>query len=150
MIALDALDLVLRPENDRYALVQAGRRDVENAPASGRGRSARLLDQHGHRVGFVEQAQAAGQRACTILSKGGLRSGRTVSEVKERWCAGCGMCVSVCPYGARVMDEKKGVAVVIEALCQGCGACVVTCPSGAAVLRGLSDQQVMAMMDAAL
>lgn len=98
----------------------------------------------------IVQAQAAGQRASTILSKGGLRSGRTVSEVKERWCAGCGMCVSVCPYGARVMDEKKGVAVVIEALCQGCGACVVTCPSGAAVLRGLSDQQVMAMMDAAL
>ena len=98
----------------------------------------------------IVQAQAAGQRASTILSKGGLRSGRTVSEVKERWCAGCGMCVSVCPYGARIMDEKKSVAVVIEALCQGCGACVVTCPSGAAVLRGFSDQQVMAMMDAAL
>jgi heterodisulfide reductase subunit A len=48
------------------------------------------------------------------------------------------------------MDEKKGVAVVVEALCQGCGACVVTCPSGAASLRGLSDKQVMAMMDAAL
>jgi heterodisulfide reductase subunit A len=40
--------------------------------------------------------------------------------------------------------------VVIEALCQGCGACVVTCPSEAASLRGLSDKQVMAMMDAAL
>jgi hypothetical protein len=26
---------------------------------------------------------------------------------------------------------------------------VVTCPSGAASLRGLSDKQVMAMMDAA-
>jgi heterodisulfide reductase subunit A-like polyferredoxin len=98
----------------------------------------------------IVQAQAAGQRACAILSKGKLRSGRTVSEVKERWCAGCGMCVTVCPYGARVMDEKKGVAVVIEALCQGCGVCVVTCPSGAASLRGLSDKQVMAMMDAAL
>lgn len=98
----------------------------------------------------IVQAQAAGQRASTILSKAGLRSGRTVSQVKERRCAGCGMCVTVCPYGARVMDEKQGVAVVIEALCQGCGACVVTCPSGAASLRGFSDRQVMAMMDAAL
>jgi heterodisulfide reductase subunit A len=98
----------------------------------------------------IVQAQAAGQRASSILSKGKLRSGRMVSEVKERWCVGCGMCITVCPYSARVKDEKKGVAVVIEALCQGCGACVVTCPSGAASLRGLSDKQVLAMMDAAL
>jgi len=97
----------------------------------------------------IVQALAAGQRACAILSKGKLHSGRTVSDVKERWCAGCGMCITVCPYGARILDEKKGAAVVIEALCQGCGACVVTCPSGAASLRGLSDKQVMAMMDAA-
>ncbi len=95
-------------------------------------------------------AQAAGQRASSILSRGRLRSGRMVSEVRERWCVGCGMCVTVCPYGARVRDEKRGVAVVIEALCQGCGACVVTCPSGASSLRGLSDRQAMAMMDAAL
>jgi heterodisulfide reductase subunit A len=98
----------------------------------------------------IVQAQAAGQRASAILSQGKLRSGRMVSEIKERWCVGCGMCITVCPYSARVKDEKKGVAVVVEALCQGCGACVVTCPSGAASLRGMSDKQVLAMMDAAL
>ena len=98
----------------------------------------------------IVQAQAAGQRASAILSQGKLRSGRMVSEIKERWCVGCGMCITVCPYSARVKDEKKGVAVVIEALCQGCGACVVTCPSGATSLRGMSDKQVLAMMDAAL
>ena len=98
----------------------------------------------------IVQAQAAGQRASAILSQGKLRSGRMVSEIKERWCVGCGMCITVCPYSARVKSEKKGVAVVVEALCQGCGACVVTCPSGAASLRGMSDKQVLAMMDAAL
>ncbi|MDM7998699.1 MAG: FAD-dependent oxidoreductase [Dehalococcoidia bacterium] len=96
------------------------------------------------------QAQAAAQRACCILSRGKLTSGRMVSEVKQRWCAGCEMCISVCPYGARVKDEKQGAVVVLEALCQGCGTCVVSCPSGAASLRGLSDRQVISMTDAAL
>lgn len=96
----------------------------------------------------VMQAQAAGQRASSILSRDKLTSGRMVSEVKQRWCAGCEMCITVCPYGARIKDEKEGVVVVLEALCQGCGACVVSCPSGAAGLRGLSDRQVLSMMDA--
>ncbi len=96
----------------------------------------------------IMQAQAAGQRASSILSRDKLVSGRTVSEVKQRWCAGCEMCIAVCPYGARVKDEKEGVVVVLEALCQGCGACVVSCPSGAAGLRGFSDKQVLSMMDA--
>lgn len=97
----------------------------------------------------ILQAQAAGQRASSILARNRLTSGRTVSEVKQRFCAGCEMCITVCPYGARIKDEKEGVVVVLEALCQGCGACAVACPSGAAVLRGLSEKQVLAMMDAA-
>ncbi len=98
----------------------------------------------------ITQAQAAGQRAASIMAKGRLMSGRTVSEVKARWCAGCQMCVDICPYNARVMDESEGVVMVLEALCQGCGTCVVSCPSGAAGLRGLSDKQIMSMVDAAL
>jgi heterodisulfide reductase subunit A len=98
----------------------------------------------------ITQSQAAAERAASILSRPQLHSGRVVSEVKERWCAGCEMCIPVCPYGARYKDTEKGIVLVREALCQGCGACVVTCPSGAARLRGLSDTQVLSMTDVAV
>jgi heterodisulfide reductase subunit A len=98
----------------------------------------------------ITQSQAAAERAAAILSKPQLISGRVVSEVKERWCAGCEMCIQVCPFTARYKDAEKGVVLVREALCQGCGACVVTCPSGAARLRGLSDRQILSMTDVAL
>jgi len=32
-----------------------------------------------------------------------------VAEVNERLCAGCGICVSVCPYEARVLDPERRV-----------------------------------------
>ncbi|MBE0415034.1 MAG: CoB--CoM heterodisulfide reductase iron-sulfur subunit A family protein [Dehalococcoidia bacterium] len=98
----------------------------------------------------IVQAQAAAQRAACILSRERLESGRIVSEVNERRCSGCELCISVCPYNARFKDTEKGVVVVIEALCQGCGACVAICPSGAAKLRGFTDRQVFSMVDAIL
>jgi heterodisulfide reductase subunit A len=33
-------------------------------------------------------------------------------------------------------------------LCKGCGCCVPTCPQGALGVRGYTDQQVKAMIDA--
>ena len=98
----------------------------------------------------LAQAQAAGQRASSILLREKLYSGRMVSEVNERRCVGCEICVSVCPFGARVKDEEGGIVVVREALCQGCGACAVACPSGAATIRGFSDTQIFSMMDVAV
>lgn len=98
----------------------------------------------------ASQAQAAAQRAASILSKGKLESRRMVSEVNERWCRGCELCVTVCPYKARVKDLEKGIVVVREALCQGCGACAVACPSGAAKLRGFKEKQVLSMIDVAV
>jgi heterodisulfide reductase subunit A len=95
----------------------------------------------------IAQAQAAACRASLILSKSRLASGRSVSEVNETWCSGCELCISACPYGARVKDEEKGVAHVIEALCQACGACVSICPNKAAKLRGFTDKQVLAVLD---
>ena len=98
----------------------------------------------------VSQAEAAAQRATTILARETLESGRIVSEVNVRKCSGCGLCVTVCPYNARWLDEEEKVAVVEEALCQGCGVCVALCPNGAAKLRGLKDKQVFSMIEAAL
>ncbi|WP_003543550.1 NAD(P)-binding protein [Desulfotomaculum nigrificans] len=98
----------------------------------------------------IAQANAAAVRAVTLLSKGQLESLGITAEVDTELCKGCGICVEACAYGARVLDERRGVALVREVLCQGCGACVAACPSGATQQRGFEKQQLLAMMDAAL
>ncbi|GAI19065.1 unnamed protein product, partial [marine sediment metagenome] len=35
-----------------------------------------------------------------------------------------------------------------EALCKGCGACVSSCIRGAIKMKGFSDAQILAMIDA--
>jgi heterodisulfide reductase subunit A len=95
----------------------------------------------------IAQAQAAAQRALSMLSRRQLRSGGIVAEVNARRCSVCEVCIGVCHYNARVRDEDEGAVVVREALCRGCGACAAACPNGAAQLRGFSERQVFAMMD---
>jgi len=96
----------------------------------------------------IAQAQAAAQRAVSLLARERLESGKVVSEIIQRQCSKCELCVKVCPYGARVKDEETNEVVVREALCQGCGTCVVACPSGAAKLRGFKDKQILSLIDA--
>ncbi len=97
----------------------------------------------------ITQAQAAAQRAVSLLSRGRLAPGRVVSETRQRQCARCEVCVTICPYTARAIDRENDEITVKEILCQGCGACVVACPSGAAKLRGFKDRQVFSLIDAA-
>ena len=95
----------------------------------------------------ISQAAGAAARAAALLSKDEIQSsGRTV-EVLERICAGCGVCVQVCPYEARVISEHTGKAEIIEVLCQGCGACATACPSGATLQSGFTKSQVYHMLD---
>ncbi|MBN2060078.1 MAG: CoB--CoM heterodisulfide reductase iron-sulfur subunit A family protein, partial [Deltaproteobacteria bacterium] len=95
----------------------------------------------------VAQAQAAVSRAVTVLSRAEMSLSGTVSYVDQRKCVGCGVCWTICPYKAIDQDEK-GLAIVNEALCKGCGACVSSCRSGAPNLRGFSNQDVMAQIEA--
>ncbi len=98
----------------------------------------------------LAQANASAIRAAMLLSKERLESLGIVATVNEKWCKGCGLCVQICPYDARYIDEHKHVARVREVLCQGCGACVAACPSNASQQNGFEKQQIISMIDASI
>ncbi len=98
----------------------------------------------------ITQAHAVCEKVVVALSRRIRSLRRTIAEVKERWCAACGLCVTACPFSARVIDEERNVAVVNEAFCQGCGECAVICPNKASKLRGARDKQMINMIEAAL
>jgi heterodisulfide reductase subunit A len=106
----------------------------------------------------VAQAGAAASKVIGLLSKDKLMGNPCVAGCNEPLCNGCSSCELVCPYGAITYEDKmvidhgvretRRVACVNEAVCQGCGACTVTCPSGAMDLKGFTNLQIMAEVDA--
>ena len=103
----------------------------------------------------VAQASAAAAKVIGLLCKPHLTGNPCVAQADEALCNGCSNCQNVCPYGAIGYEERtdrsariRRVAVVNPAVCQGCGACTVTCPSGAMDLKGFSNKQIMAEVDA--
>jgi heterodisulfide reductase subunit A len=98
----------------------------------------------------IAQANGAAIRAAVRLGKKRVEGPAIVATVDEELCAGCGLCVSLCPYGARQMDEVARIARVVEVLCRGCGLCVTVCPNGASQQRAFGARQIMAMLEAAL
>jgi len=106
----------------------------------------------------VSQASAAAAKVIGLLAKDYLTGNPCVAGADPMICNGCSQCANVCPYGAisYVEEEVRGPGVrevrrfarVNEAVCQGCGACTVTCPSGAMDLKGFTNRQIMAEVDA--
>ncbi|MBS3886537.1 MAG: CoB--CoM heterodisulfide reductase iron-sulfur subunit A family protein [Dethiobacter sp.] len=106
----------------------------------------------------VAQASAAAVKVAAIFSKQSLLGNPTVAEVEPKLCSGDLSCMAVCPYGAiseQVVEERRGremvprkIAQVNAALCQGCGACTVACRPGAINLKGFTNQQILAEVDA--
>jgi heterodisulfide reductase subunit A len=92
----------------------------------------------------VAQAKAAASSAAAMLARGKVTVEPLTAVVDEALCEGCGLCVTVCPYGApRIVDTKEGKrSRVEEALCHGCGTCAASCPRLAIVCRGFSDDQL--------
>lgn len=95
----------------------------------------------------VAQASGAASKALGLLSSPTLEREPTVAKVVGELCSGCGICVPLCPYDALSLNTEK-LAEVSEALCEGCGTCIASCPSGAITLRNLTDEQMVAMIEA--
>ncbi len=100
----------------------------------------------------VSQARAAAERACIIISSDKYMSVANIASVNPDICAGCGMCVSVCPYSAPSLVWKGGrqVCSINTALCKGCGSCSTVCPSGAMEQLGFSEEQTLEMVNFSL
>lgn len=98
----------------------------------------------------IAQARAAAVRAVAILAKKELTATPIIATVNPRLCSACGLCVEICPFGARRLEPGMAYAEVVDVLCQGCGACVVACPNKASQQKGFEFLQVSAMLDAAL
>ncbi|HIH28612.1 MAG TPA: CoB--CoM heterodisulfide reductase iron-sulfur subunit A family protein [Thermoplasmata archaeon] len=95
----------------------------------------------------VSQASAAASRAATILSQDELEIDPLIAMVDEDVCTGCGICVEVCPYEARTLNERKRIAEVNDALCAGCGGCIAACPSNASIHKNFTKKQLLNMVD---
>jgi len=104
----------------------------------------------------IAQAEAAAAKACTIISKDKYEAEPTIAAVNDDLCDGCGICVPVCEYNALEVVPRKGgaegekIVQLNEAMCKGCGGCVAACPSGAMEQKGFKNEQMLAMIRAAL
>jgi len=66
------------------------------------------------------------------------------STIDADRCAGCKLCIAVCPFKAIGFDAEAGVSRVVEAICRGCGTCAAACPTGACSARHYTDEQILA------
>jgi heterodisulfide reductase subunit A len=99
----------------------------------------------------VAQGSGTASKVQGLLSKDQLETSPLVALVECSRCIGCFKCLKVCPYNAiEKVTLRDGllVASVIPTLCQGCGLCVATCPSVSVTLKGFTDDQLIAEIEA--
>jgi heterodisulfide reductase subunit A len=111
----------------------------------------------------IGMGSAAASRACVLLAKNFLETPGIVSIVDEEICAGCGVCVEMCPVEAIELVEepvaavtynivtttsgtKKFARVTVEG-CIGCGSCAAYCPSNSISLQNFKAKQLYAQLD---
>ena len=97
----------------------------------------------------IAQAGAAATRAITLLAQKTTSVSGTIAMVNPMDCSNCGVCVSICPYGAPSFIEEgrfAGKAEINPILCKGCGLCVASCRSGAIQLKGFDNNQIFAQI----
>lgn len=97
-------------------------------------------------VDTIAQARAAASSALAPLCRGKVKIESATASVNEEVCAGCGICVATCPYGAPSLNARTGKARVNAVLCKGCGSCEAACPSKAIQVMQFTPKQVLAQV----
>ncbi len=95
----------------------------------------------------VSQASGAAAKALALATRGQVEVPPTISWIDPDICAGCQVCIDLCPYGAITFNPRLGISEVNPAVCKGCGSCSGFCPSGAAGSRHFKSKQVFAEID---
>jgi heterodisulfide reductase subunit A len=95
-------------------------------------------------------ALAAAAKSAALLKRGFVELEPLIATIEPDECTWCDECSVACPYEAieRTPYGDTEVAIINEAICKGCGACAPACPVGAIDLRGSTDRQIKAMIDA--
>ena len=98
----------------------------------------------------VASALAATSKTASLLKKGYVELEPLIAMVDEEACTWCDKCTEACPYSAieKTSFGEKEIAKISAAVCKGCGCCVPVCPSNALQIRGYTDSQIRAMIDA--
>jgi heterodisulfide reductase subunit A len=87
---------------------------------------------------------AAGQVLSALEPGAPLELEPLAAEVDVERCAACGICGTVCPFGAVGVSAELGVSRVEPSFCRGCGSCVASCPSGALAAPHFTSCQIAA------
>ncbi len=95
----------------------------------------------------VAQASAAAAEVMSLLTQGEIEVEPTIASIDPELCAGCKLCIEICPHSAIEFLETKGISSVKEALCKGCGACTAICPNKAARQNHFTQHQVLAEVE---
>jgi heterodisulfide reductase subunit A len=98
----------------------------------------------------VAQGAGAAANVIAMIDKGVVSIEPIASYIDPEKCAGCKLCLTLCPYNAIEFNQEKKVSQVLEALCKGCGTCVASCPSGVPIQYGFRDEQILAEIEGAL
>jgi ferredoxin len=79
--------------------------------------------------------------SCKACVSVGIQESLPTLQMNEERCCGCGICASVCYYGAAQLKETEGKRRSTTDMfkCKSCGMCVVACPSG---VRELADSKM--------
>ncbi len=101
----------------------------------------------------VAQAEGAAAAASIPIHVGEVELEPYFAMCIEEKCAGCGMCLDLCPYAALDLgksEDGRTVMKVTEAKCKGCGTCGGFCPGGAIWMQHFTTPQIVAQIDAFL